>query len=267
MAESDNPSVIRFSYGIARGKIYGRRAVNVRRSMVSLVKNSIHVTNATAVIWPQFGDKETTVNVTNHRTQYNGAYSINNGVICFVVDHEVYVTPYTRGAMETIEEAGLTQKYFYVPFSNWDYPKYERMKWEHLNEEAEESRHLDYEADCLEWSDDYGLGKLSDEAMSHCFKIPRKGVPVKTFLYETVVYPACDETCLDSTVIDKLGSYAKNNGIVVFVYRDGHTYIARGYWIIDELIQTGFAEADLYVPFSNGEKIIDLYLATLWDTI
>lgn len=98
--------------------------------------------------------------------------------------------------------------------------------------------------------------------MERCFKIPRSGVPVKHLYYEDTVYPACSETMLDCTVADKLGSYCTNNGKVVFVYRDGHTYVAKGYWIVSELGKSG-----LFVPFSNGEQITDLGLASQWEAL
>ena len=110
-------------------------------------------------------------------------------------------------------------------------------------------------------------GELSAETMERCFKIPRSGVPVKHLYYEDTVYPACNETMLDCTVADKLGSYCTNNGRVVFVYCDGHTYVAKGYWIVSELEHVGYSKSGLFVPFSNGEQITDFGLASQWEAL
>jgi hypothetical protein len=72
---------------------------------------------------------------------------------------------------------------------------------------------------------------------------------------------------VDSTTFDKLGRFCTNNGKVVFVYRDGHTYVFRGYRIVDELRNAGYKEAGLFVPFSNGEQITDPYLADQWEKV
>ncbi len=56
-------------------------------------------------------------------------------------------------------------------------------------------------------------------------------------------------------------------GNVVFVHYDGHTYVTKGYWILDELRRAGYKESDLDVPFNNGERIIDPYLAAQWERI
>ncbi len=235
--------------------------------MKNLQENSIRIPGAILVCWPQYGGKEETINMTDIGSKFNGAYCVNNSTICFVIDHEVFVTPYTREAMAAISNSGLVEKYFYVPFSSGDYPKYEKAKWQRLRELASESYYRDYESDSAKWCDDHGIGKLSEETMEHCFKIPRTGVPVKHLYFKNTHYPACNEHCVDCTVINKLGLYCTNNGKVVFVYRDGHTYVTKGYWILDELRRAGYRESGLFVPFSNGEHITDSYLAAQWEKI
>ena len=235
--------------------------------MKNLKENSIRISSAIAVCWPQYGDKEETLDMTDIGSKFNGCYATNNSTICFVIDHEVFVTPYTRGAMSTIVNAGLTEKHFYVPFSNWDYPKYEKAKWQRLCELATESYYRDYEVDSAKWCDEHNIGELSEETMERCFRMPRSGVPVKHLHFEDTYYPACNESCVDCTVIDRLGRYCANNGKVVFVYHDGHTYVTKGYWILDELRHAGYKESGLFVPFSNGEQITNPYLATKWEQI
>ena len=127
--------------------------------------------------------------------------------------------------------------------------------------------HRDYEVDSAKWCDEHNIGELSEETMKCCFRMPRGGVPVKHLYFEDTYYPACNESFVDCTVVDKLGRYCTNNGKVVFVYHDGHTYVTKGYWILDELRHAGYKESGLFVPFSNGEQITNPYLATKWEQI
>ena len=104
--------------------------------MKNLKENSIHIDGTVVVCWPQYGEKEEAIDMTDIGSKFDGAYCTNNSTICFVVGHEVFVTPYTSDAMSVIERAGLVEGDFYVPFSNWDYPKYEKAKWSRLREAA-----------------------------------------------------------------------------------------------------------------------------------
>lgn len=115
--------------------------------MDELKKNSINVSKPTVVCWPQYGGREETLDMADVRLEHNGAFCINNSTICYIIGQEVFVTPYTSEAMSAIKKAGLTESYFHVPFSNWDYPKGDAEKWHHLRELAKESRHRDRETD------------------------------------------------------------------------------------------------------------------------
>lgn len=234
--------------------------------MQKLMENSISISGTAMVCWPQFG-KEETIDMTGMVSKFNGRYATNNSTIAYVVDNVVFVTPYTRQAMETILEAGLVRDYFYVPFSNGDYPKYAKAKWDRLLSDARESYYRDFEIDCAKWCDQHRIGKLDGETMAQCFRIPRGGVPVRHTYYEDTIYPILRESGVDCTTFDKLGRFCANNGRVVFVYRDGHTYVFRGYRIIDELRNAGYKEGGLFVPFSNGEEITDPYLASQWEKV
>ena len=235
--------------------------------MKELMKNSVNVSGSTVVCWPQYGNKEETIDMSDIGSKFNGCYATNNSTICFVIDNEVFATPYTRAAMATLNDSGLVEKYFYVPFSNGDCPKYEKVRWDYLRNLAHESYYRDYETDSAKWCDEHGIGKLSEEILERCFRIPRSGVPIRHHSYEDTVRPATNEFFVDCTVVDKLGRFCTNNGKVVFVYHDGHTYATKGYWILDELRQAGYMESGLFVPFSNGEQIIDPYLAFKWEQI
>ena len=117
--------------------------------MEKLKENSIHIENGTVVAcWPQYGEEEI-VDMKEIRSKFNGSFSTNNSTICFVDQGEVFVTPYTSEAMSTLEDAGFIARCFYVPFSNWDYPKYEKAKWTRLLEAAQKSYYRDLEMSCV----------------------------------------------------------------------------------------------------------------------
>ena len=230
-------------------------------------EGAIRVYTGMTVVWPQFGSVES-LNVSELAPKFNGRYATNNSTACFVTEEgEVYAMPYTRSAMSTLRAAGFCDDYFYVPFSNGDYPQAEAQKWNHLRERARQSYRDDFVSDCKEYCDKHYIGSLSDETLANCFAIPVTGVPVKHLYYEETVYPATNSTCLDCTVVDRLGTFCTNNGRVVFIYRDGTTYVTKGYWILSELRAAGYREAGIFVPFSNGEVIQDPYLKSQWDAI
>lgn len=234
--------------------------------MKYLKEQSIKIDSNTVVCWPQF-QMESRIDVNGLRSKFNGAYSVNNSTICFVHDSEVYVTPYTRKALETLDRAGFKMGEFYVPFSSWDYPKYQEEKWDQLRKAARLAKDIDYENDCRKWCSEHGIKELDEAILNNCFRMPITGVPVEHIYFKNTYYPVCGETCIDCTVVDKLGKYCANNGKVVFVYTDGHTYVAKGYGILKDLEKAGFEEAGLFVPFSNGELITDKVLAAKWNMV
>ncbi|MBR2709548.1 hypothetical protein IKE72_00500 [Candidatus Saccharibacteria bacterium] len=229
-----------------------------------LKDNSIQIHGTVVVCWPQYGDKQSVTDMRSIAVRFNDCYAVNNSVICFVNNNEVFVTPYTREAITVVEESGLIERHFYVPFSNWDYPKFEARRWQRLQMEADEARYRYYEEDAIKWCDQHFIGILSDEVLDRCLRIPCEGMIVKDAGRVKIIGPLCGELSVDTTVTEKLGRYNTNNGVVAFVYRDGHTYLANGYWILKDLHHSGYRKAALFVPLSNGEKITDPHLAEEW---
>ena len=230
----------------------------------NLKEDSIHILNTISVtgLW---GDI-TCLDMTETRSKFAGAkvFCTNNSTVAFIDSDGVFVTPYTRHGMAVLYSAGFTREWFYVPFSNGDHPTFEESRWGFLRTKARKSYSRDYEEDCKKWCDEHHIGTLPTEVLDNCFRIPYDGVLVRRSNYESRTCPACNERCVDCTVVDKLGTFCGNNGRVAFVYRDGHTYVTKGYKIINQLQKAGYKESGLYVPFSNGEEIVDLELAKAW---
>lgn len=241
-------------------------ANNIISAMDSLKEGAVRVYSGMITVFPQFSQEEV-LNISELAPKFNGCYATNNSTVCFVSDNEVFVTPYTRIAMRSLRSAGFCEKYFYVPFSNGDYPKSEQIKWESLREKARQSYAGDFVEDCISYCDEHHIGTISDETLRNCFEMPSTGVKVKRLYFEDCYYPIINSTCFDCIAADCIGRFCTNNGKVVFVYRNGKTYVAKGYKILKELRAAGYTESGLFVPFSNGEQIQDDVLNARWESI
>ena len=236
------------------------------KTLEELINDSVRVIPGMIAVYPQWG-KEEEINVMELVPKFNGRYASNNSTVSFVHNGSFYVTPYTRKAVETLRENGFTSDYFFVPFSNWDYPKAEKDRWEQLRMKARESYEEDFVSDCNRFCDEHGFGKISEGTLQRCFKMPSTGVRVKHLYYEDCYYPIINNLCLDCIGVERIGHYCSNNGRVVFVYRDGGTYVAKGYRILEDLRSAGYKEMRMFVPFSNGEQIQDPVLRTRWEAL
>lgn len=205
----------------------------------------------------------------NLASKFNGCYAVNNSTIAFFIDGEFYVTPYTSEAIRVLKTNGFQEKSFYVPLSNGEIPIEIKTQgfWQGLKEAASSLYKKEFIADCEKWCDDHHIRAISEEHLKDCFRMPDSGVPVRLHCYEDIYYPICDSLMLNAFVEGKLGRFGRNNGKVVFVYRDGNTYVAKGYGIVKYLKSAGFQEIGLFVPFSNNEEIIDSRLKYQWESI
>lgn len=229
-------------------------------------RGSVKAQNGMIVVFPQYCQREL-LDVSEQASKFNGCYAVNNSTIAFVFENEVYVTPETNKVRKTLDNAGFRLSCFAVPFSNWGYPFEEKERWELLRTRARQAVVDEFEEECEAFCDDYGINKLSKEVLHNCFEIPRHGMNVQHLHYTTTFFPVISKMYLDRDVSEKLGTFCYNNGKVVFVYRNGRTYLAKGYKILDELRRAGFREASIFVPLSNGEIIIDEKYKEQWDSI
>ena len=200
-------------------------------------------------------------------TAKDRVYATNNSTIVFAYNECIFVVPYTRTAVEILKGAGLKEDYLMVPFSNWDYPMYEKTKWEFLRIKARETCKQEFAEDCKQYCDERGFGELSNDVLANCFEIPRTGMKVKNVFYESTCYPLTDMEVMNWISIRYIGKYSYNNGKVVFIYRNGKTYVAKGYGILEKLKKAGYKEDFLYVPLSNGEEIMDEVLSVKWEAM
>ena len=119
-------------------------------NMSDLEKKAIKVINGMLVVWPQSNTTES-LEIMRMVPTFNGCYAVNNATVCFVSHDEAFVIPYMKEVMEVLQNNGFTEKHFYVPFSNWDYPKFEQKAWEDLRSEAEEAWRNAFVDDCKKY--------------------------------------------------------------------------------------------------------------------
>ncbi len=235
------------------------------KKIEELISNSVRVIPGMIAVYPQYSQEEV-INVSEIVPKFPGCYATNNSTVAFVHNGNFFVTPYTRNAMTVLTTNGFKKAYFFVPFSNWDYPKSEQLKWSVLRENARQSYKADFVSDCEAYCDERHIGSISEETLANCFEMPENGVRVKHIYFEDTYYPIMNQSCLDCLSVN-LGRFGCNNGRVVFVYRNGKTFVAKGYKILSELRAAGYTQSDLFVPFSNGEEIQDYALRTRWESI
>ena len=235
-------------------------------TMEGLKRNSVRVYPGMIAVYPQFNQEES-LDLTELTPKFNGCYASNNSTVCYVDEEGIFVTPYTRSVIDTLRHEGFKSKFFYVSFSNWDYPKSEKEKWEYLRLKAHQAYSEEFTMDCIRYCDEHRIGAISEESLKNCFEMPATGVRVKHPNFEDCYFPRITSGCFDYVAVTNIGRFCTNNGRVVFIYRDGKTYVTKGYKIVDELRTAGYKECGIFVPFSNGEEIVDPVLRARWESI
>ena len=235
--------------------------------LMQLMDDSVRVSrNSTVVVHPLSGVEEV-LNMCEISPKFNGCFATNNSTACFVHENQIFVTPITQEALSILHENDFRWEIFYVPFSNGDYPKINYLKWFTLMEKANDVRRREFNEECMKWCKTQGIDELAEVVMKRTFKIPVMGMEVSDIRSTKKFYPELNGS-LDCTAIDKLGHYNTNNGIVVFVYCDGETYIARASReIMDALNLAGYKKSEMYVPMSNNETIDDRKLQSQWEDV
>lgn len=240
--------------------------------MGSLIANSIRIYQNMIVVYPnsnqQNEPKEEPLNITGLAPKFEECYSSNNSIVCYISKEGIFVIPYSNRIIKILHDAGYVYTYFEVPFSNGEYPKDFSDEWKQLCKAAEEVKNNDFENICNSHSDRINLGTISGEILSNCFMMPENGVEVMRDNFKTRCYPIITQRSFDNaTSLELIGIYCKKNGIVVFSYRNGKTYVAKGEKIEDELRLASFRKCELNVPFSGNEKIVDPELKRKWQSL
>ena len=241
---------------------------NTTKKMQVLIGNSIRIYSGMKMYFPQFDNYEiVTSSSLSNMLKFSGCYATNNSTAAYVIEQEVYVIPITDFVMKAFKEAGLVKNVFWVPFSNLEYPVKEKKEWEYFLKNSRDIRKREFVEQCCAYCDQNNIRVLEDEVLENTLKIPQKGIETKHLRYNSIVYPIIKSNLLDDISTNSIGHYQSNNGVVVFVYRDGNTYVTKGYKIITKLEEAGYKRGMLYVPFSNCEEILDQIYAEQWKSV
>lgn len=197
----------------------------------------------------------------------DGCYGINNDVISFVNNHTLFIIPYFRSVIKTLVDNGFVKKTIYVPFSNGDSPVDFQQKWNNLVADSRLQRHLDLISDCEELSNQLGYSAISNNLLDKCFEIPISGVKVAHKSGHKTYYPVITYENFNHKNADILGHYNIKNGVCVFIYRNGKTYVTRNSTVINSLRKNGYKKSNLIVPFTPSETICDSFYAHKWEVI
>lgn len=218
---------------------------------------AIRIDSNTRVATPN-SSKEETLDVDGLKSRFNKHFSVRALTVCIVLGDAVYAAPYTRKLVRELEKLGFVEKSFGVPFCDETRPVTHQKVWNGLLDQAHESYAIDFVNDCDSHCDSHNIGKIDSEILEACFEMPFSGVTVERFgkkdCYHPIVHPLYDF----DTVKKLIGHFYYGDNKVVFCYRDGKTYVAKGYGILKVLVNAGYVafNQDLPVPFSDENEVI-----------
>ena len=271
--------------------------VQITDSLLTLMGvGSVEAKSGSIIVCPKICRREI-LDVSQLVRNFKGQYAINDMIVAFVCENRVFVCPKTKKVLQTLHDAGLKTADFYVPYSeNGEYPLENEHRWRSLLEEQARVIDEEFISECEEYSDNNSIGKLSDEILADCLEVPKEGIPIsfeldRTLLhtpvlgfmgvltgephmkrmqsYKSVYYPEIKVggQHFNNRVAQKLGTYCTNNNCIVFVYRNGKTYVSKFYEVEKALQQAGYVRVPMLVPLSSGEVITDPDLKAKWDSL
>lgn len=237
-------------------------------TMEELISHSVLVNYGMIAEYPFSGSQRELI-VSNFIHEYPHCYSLSNNTIAFVSGDKFYVTPYTSKIVKSLDEKGFDKAEFEVPFSDGSWPKHAKAEWESLHKIAFEYMKTVFCNDCLKFSDAHHIGAINQETLNDCVKIPEKGVFVKQCNGESRYFPIVTGCKFNTNVIENIGTYnVQYDTFVVFVYRDGCTYVSKDYRVVYELVGARFKRNyNLFVPFAEDETIMDYELREKWESL
>ena len=200
-----------------------------------------------------------------------GTYCQNNGKVVFVDDQgRTFVTPFCSEIRSVLAKAGYREGSLAVPFSNGEIPANEiaALKWKQLCNLARQAFEKREEERKIMRLNDLARSKrisvLPVLAYQLSFKIPKEGFETLFFETDRDITRPVREWELEKV----LGTYCQNNGRVVFVDDKGDTYVTPHCVEVIEILEAaGYRPGSLFVPLSNGERIVNDELRAKWEKL
>lgn len=227
-------------------------------SMETLKEESIRIYSGMMIRYPDYPPKCVTYEPVDGKEvekalKFNGCYNMSYMSISFVTDNQVFVTAYSYLALRSLKAAGFRQEEFcgsYFAYSDVTFPKEEEEKWNFILDKAHQANVDDFSEECERYCDARHIGNIREETLRNCFEVPRLGAVItmqqpgfRAHYY--VMKPVLTETFvprLEYNSIRNLGRFCNNYGRIVFTYRNGKTYVAKGTKILKELEEAGYTE-------------------------
>ena len=127
-------------------------------------------------------------------------------------------------------------------------------RWKTLAREAVFIRRENY-------ADEMGFEPMSDVIMNNCYRIPDEGIQITNGMNLYTYKPWIPDGYF-GPMVSMIGKFNTLGDMVVFIYRDGYTYLTKAEVnrmdVIEELLKSGFIQAPINVPLSRvGEVIVD----------
>lgn len=224
-------------------------------TIVELKEMAFKIPNDGVITYYPQWKKEDAIIPSKHQLR---VFNSNNGILAFIDEAgKNYVVPFILSFQDILIQAGYTKASIFVPFSNWDYPKYYKGEWQRLLKLCEQFEWEVTREKAREIAKRRNVMPIPQEIANKTLEIPVSGIKVISFQYETIVYPNISSHLIDNDNAGLIGTYYYNNGTYVIQSDDGRTYSVKHFdGILNLLQEAGYVEKAQYVPFSNGEKII-----------
>ena len=155
-----------------------------------------------------------------------------------------------------------------IPFSVERAPLDVRRSWRQLVHYAEKEWQVQLREKCLDLAGRLELSSFEAD-LKYCIAIPPQGANVEKKNHNQEEY----ETIRPITVFLKdgrnlLGRYNIENGICIFVYRDGTTYLTKSKVVQENLKNGGYIrDFEMDVPFSDGGEFMNPSMKYRWENL
>ena len=142
------------------------------------------------------------------------------------------------------------------------------FQWRELHLMSEKEWQVQLREKCLDLAGRLELSSFEAD-LKYCIAIPPQGANVEKKNHNQEEY----ETIRPITVFffffrNLLGRYNIENGICIFVYRDGTTYLTKSKVVQENLKNGGYIrDFEMDVPFSDGGEFMNPSMKYRWENL
>lgn len=225
---------------------------------------AVHIDFACGIVSVRLGE-ETRITATSSLKRYD----YNNGVVSFTDEAGQWVLPSIdilghdiTAALEKLHY----KKGLWVPFSNGDKPKDFMERWLTLQDIQSQQSEAHRQKTFKEYCEKNSIQEIPDEFLEMYFlEITPQGMETR-FFDKTDTYRPESISEFGGLDIQKLGTFCQNNGVIRIIDSKGRSFVAPVSGTINQkyLKSLGFRENSMFVPLSNGEILVDEWMANRW---